>query len=151
MKLKPFSLVPIYDDWENEKKLIGSGILMKKRRNGLPFILKDTYTLLRPDTVSFYNQPITKWVEQTMPLANYNLYSYQKWDVKIIKSSNAHYEVGKIYTFNIRYLIDQISDFEVKSKEHFKDDITEEEYIKQCIKKNKMIDKFIKIDGIELF
>jgi hypothetical protein len=151
MNLLQYQVVPIFEDWENESNLIGSAILLKRRRNGLPFILKDTYSLVRPDTVSFYNQPVTKWIEVNMPLEKYNLYSYQKWDVKIIRSNNPRYQPGKIYTINIRYFIKQVNDLEVKSREHFKDELTEEEYIKLCLKKNKMIDKFMKIDGVELF
>lgn len=150
MILEPYKLVTVYEDWENEKKPIGTALLLKKRRNGLPFVLKDMIETRVPKTISIYDEKITNWETVEKPLTNYNLYSYQKWDVLIIKSNNSKYDRNRVYTLNIRFFVKEVNDSELKLH-HKEKELTEEEYLLLCKKKNKIIDNFIKVNGIEIF
>lgn len=147
---KPFKFVSLYENWQEEKGMIGTGLLVRKKRNGLSFILRDTYTEIEPSTTSFYEEPITEWKQVEKSLGKYNLYSYQRWDVKIIKSQSPKYQHGMMYTFNIRYFVGEVKDNQILS-EQSQNEITEEEYLMECKKKNRPFDSFIKINGIEMF
>jgi len=150
-KLIPYQMITVYQDWENEKIPIGTALLLKKVRSGLPFILKDMEEIKVPKTVTFYEEKITTWELKKKPLTSYNLYSYEKWLVFIVKSDNSFFKEKNTYTLNIRYFIKEVNDSELASVVFDDLELTEEDYIKYCKNKNKIIDKFMEIDGIELF
>ena len=152
---KENQLITIYKDWENEKEVIGTGRLIKFKKKGLPFILKDTDIIKQPNTLSFHGQVITEWEEKEINLSVYRIYNYERWDVKIIKSQIPFYKIGNTYSLNIRYFVDSATD-----KEYFKiinenEDLTEEQeeekYISECISKNLPIDRFLTYGGIQIY
>lgn len=147
---QPYKIVSLYENWQEEKNMIGTGLLLRKKRNGLPFILKDTYVDYEASTISFHDEPITEWKQVEKSLGKYNLYSYQRWDIKMIKTQSPRYVNGQIYTFNIRFFIGEVKDRHLYSDDKEKE-ITEEEYLTDCKKKNKSIDTFIKVNGVEIF
>jgi hypothetical protein len=151
------ALVTIYEDWENEKNIIGTGILIEKRGNGHSFILKDTTKVNVPNTLTFHGQVVTEWIVRDKNLPYYNLFSYERWNILLTVSKNPRYKNNTIYTLNKRYLVEYTTDERLSKiigkgkREDYLEDQEEEKYIEECIKLNKPIDKFLKVDGISIY
>lgn len=129
-------------------KTIGTGILIKKIHNGLNFINDDTITLKIPIEVENLGEKEIKGYHlKKKPLDKYPVFNSQLWQIKLIKSNNTSYRENEIYSFNITYLVGYFTDKNLPGSY----DINEKEYLKWCKDENKLIDKFIEIDGIELF
>lgn len=154
---KKDTLVTIYEDWENEKNVIGTGRLIKYKKTGLPFIIKDTIIRYIPNTLSFHGQLVTEWHSKIVESTTFNIYNYERWDVKIIKSQNPKFRVGDVYSLNIRHLIANTSDknyfkdIKYQKEEELNEEEEEEKYIKECISKNLPIDRFIMYEGLQIY
>lgn len=132
----------------NNTDIIGTGLLLTKLYNGLPYINEDTKLVTTPIEIEILGEKqVMAHKTERVSLKNYPVYNYQKWKVKLIKSENENYVENEIYTFNIPYLVGYFNDKNLPGSY----DIDDEEYLKWCKDENKLIDKFIEIDGVELF
>lgn len=147
---KTNNLVTIFSDWENQKGIIGTGLLVKRVKKGLPFILKDTQIIKVPKKETFHGTDFFKWSEEEKPLGICNQYNYERWVCKIIKSNNPKYNVNETYTFNFRYLEGSFEDSQIFSNVKDDDDEDEESYKNQWKNKN-LIDEFVKVNGEEIY
>lgn len=139
MKLRNGDVVTVYEDWQKACNLIGVACLVKKKRNGLPFILEDTVTVKSPEKTIIYNDPIYNWKDVEVPLEKYKVYNYERWDCLLIKSSNPRYKEGETYSLNIRYLEGEYSDSSLPEENDFRS------------KEGVIIDSFIKINDMDIY
>jgi len=77
-KLKVNNLVVIFSDWENQKGIIGTGLLLKRLKKGLPFILKDTQTVKVPNKKTYHGMDFFNWTDEEKNLGVCNQYNYEK-------------------------------------------------------------------------
>lgn len=149
-KLKANNLVIIFSDWENQKGIIGTGLLLKRLKKGLPFILKDTQTVKIPNKKTYHGMDFFNWTDEEKNLGVYNQYNYEKWLCKIVKSNNPSYQNGSEYSFNIRYLEGSFEDSQIFSNSKDDEDDDENTYKEQWKNKN-LIDEFVKVNGEEIY
>lgn len=149
-KLKANNLVIIFSDWENQKGIIGTGLLLKRLKKGLPFILKDTQTVKIPNKKTYHGMDFFNWTDEEKNLGVYNQYNYEKWLCKIVKSNNPSYQNGSEYSFNIRYLEGSFKDSQIFSNSKDDEDDDENTYKEQWKNKN-LIDEFVKVNGEEIY
>lgn len=147
---KANTLVTIYSDWENQKDVIGTGLLVKKLKKGLPFILKDSQTVKTVKKESFHNTDFFNWTDEEKTLGECNQYNYEKWLCQIVHSSNLSYEIGKSYRFNLRYLEGSFEDSQIFSNSK-NDDEDDENLYKEHWKNKNLIDEFVKFNGEEIY
>lgn len=147
---KANTLVTIYFDWENQKDVIGTGLLVKKLKKGLPFILKDSQTVKTVKKESFHNTDFFNWTDEEKTLGECNQYNYEKWLCQIVHSSNPSYEIGKSYRFNLRYLEGSFEDSQIFSNSK-DDDEDDENLYKEHWKNKNLIDEFVKFNGEEIY
>jgi hypothetical protein len=143
-KFKKGSILPIYEDWQTQKILIGHAVLTDKIKEGLPFILNDSYTVKEPEKTQFYDNIFYNWYDKEKVMPEYDLYSYERWNVFLMKASNSKYKVGETYQLNIRKHLGNIRDGELSSRMEKKED-----YDKDT--NNVLIDSFITVNGIEIY
>ena len=143
-KLRKGSILPIYEDWENSKILIGHAVLTEKIKEGLPFILNDSYTVKEPEKNQYHNNIFYNWYDKEKVMPEYDVYSYERWNVFLMKSTNPRYKVGETYQLNIRKHLGNIRDAELSSRMEKKDG---------CYDRGDdvIIDSFIKINGEEIY
>lgn len=147
---KSNDLVTVFSDWENQKEIIGTVLLIKRIKKGLPFILKDTQIVKVPKKQSFHGTDFFNWTEEEKTLSKCNQYNYEKWLCKVITSENEKYNVNEVYTFNLRYLEGFLEDSQIFS--NCKDDETDDENVyKEQWKNKNLIDEFIKVNGEEIY
>ena len=149
-KLKANNLVVIFSDWENQKGIIGTGLLLKRLKKGLPFILKDTQTVKVPTKKTYHGMDFFNWTDEEKNLGVCNQYNYEKWLCKIVKSNNPSYQNGSEYSFNIRYLEGSFEDSQIFSNSKDDEDDDENTYKEQWKNKN-LIDEFVKVNGEEIY
>lgn len=143
-------LVTVFSDWENQKGIIGTAMLVKRIKKGLPFILKDTQTVKVVKKESFHGTDFFNWTNEEKNLGECNQYNYEKWLCKMIKSTNPAYQVNELYTFNLRYLEGSFEDSQIFSNSKDDEDDDENAYREQWKNKN-LIDEFVKVDGEEIY
>lgn len=150
--LKTNKLVTVFNDWENQKDIIGTVQLIKRLKKGLPFILKDTVTRKVPEKKQFHETIFFEWSDKEEALETTKVYSYEKWLCKVIKSVNPSYPVNTEIRFNIRYLKGDFEDSKIQSnyKDLDNEELEEDTYLVQWKIKN-LIDNFIEIDGKEIY
>lgn len=112
----------IFYDYQYETKPIGRVKLLKFIKEGLPFILDD------------------------MPKERQIIYGIQYWQCEVL-STGGYYPKGYIKIFPIKYITNVGPMTSNKDEEFFDNEITEEEYLQT----QRIIDKFIEIDGTEAF
>lgn len=145
------SIIEVFEDWQNCQKPIGLACLVEKKRDGLTFIIKDSYKTKVANKTIIYNEPYYDWQWQELPLGQYVIYNYERWDCYIIKSCNPKYKDEEIYSLNVRYAMGNYKDSNIITSKRKKKDMTEEEYLSLCVSEGKPIDTFIKVNGIEIF
>lgn len=151
-QLRAHNLVTVYKDWENQKNIIGTALLIKRLSKGLPFILKDTVTIRVPEKKQYHSIEFFEWSDEEQALENTKVYSYEKWLCKIIKSLDEAYPINHEIRANIRYLKGNFTDSEIQSnyKNYDDDDLEEEEYQNQWKMKN-LMDTFIEVNKEQIF
>ena len=111
----------IFSDYQYETKVIGKVKLLEFIREGLTFILED------------------------MPKETQVVFGTQYWRCEIL-SDGGYYPKGYIKTFPIKY-INNIGPITSKQQFDEDEDITEEQYLENQL----IIDKFIEVDGEQIF
>ena len=150
--LKSNNLITVFNDWENQKDIIGTVLLIKRLKRGLPFILKDTISVPTPEKKQFHETIIFEWTNKEQTLETTKVYGYDQWLCKIIKSVNSSYPVNSEARLNIRYLKGDFEDSQIYSnyKNYDEDELEEEEYLSKWKIKN-LMDKFIEVNGKEIY
>lgn len=151
INLEENQLLTVYSDWENQKGVIGTVLLIKRLKKGLPFILKDTKTIKIPKKESFHGNDFFKWHEEEQVLGECNQYNYEKWLCKVIKSQNPSYEINGIYSFNIRYLEGVFEDSQIFSNSKKDDEEQDEDFYRKQWENKNLIDEFVKVNGEEIY
>ena len=145
------SFITIFEDWENEKDIIGTVCLIKKVRNGLPFILKDTEIIKVPKKETFHSTDFFRWSDEEKSLGICKVYNYERWVCKMIKPVKQNYAKNGIYTFNIRYM-EGIYEVSKIFSQYNKDDDEEDETSYKDLWKNKnLMDEFISVNGEQIY
>lgn len=150
-KFKSNHLVTVYTDWQNQKDVIGTALLIKKLKKGLPFILKDTVVVKVPEKVQ--GLEIFEWTEEEKGLGICKVYNSERWLCKMIKSEKEQYPINQEFRFDIRYLEGNFADAEIQSeyKELTEDDVEEEQqYISEWKTKN-LMDEFLLVNGEQIY
>lgn len=150
--LKANKLVTVFNDWENQKDIIGTVLLIKRLKRGLPFILKDTVTKKVPEKKQFHETIFFEWSDEEEALETTKVYSYEQWLCKVIKSVNPSYPINTEVRLNIRYLKGDFEDAQIQSNYKNLDDeeLEEEAYLSQWKIKN-LMDNFIEVNGEEIY
>lgn len=145
------NLVTVFKDWENQKDIIGTVMLVKKLKTGLPFILKDSTTIKIPRKESYHGTDFFNWTDEEKILGSCNVYNYEKWLCKIIKSNDKSFAPNELHNFNLRFLEGNFEDHEIFSKYNKEDEEdTEINYREKWQNKN-LIDEFIAVNGEEIY
>lgn len=150
--LKANNLVTIFKDWENQKNVIGTALLIKRLKRGLPFILKDTISVPTPQKKQFHETIIFEWTDKEKALDTTKVYGYEQWLCKIIKSTDDAYSINTEARLNIRYLKGDFEDSQIQSnyKNPDEDELEEEEYLNKWKIKN-LIDSFVEVNGEQIY
>lgn len=150
--LKANKLITVFNDWENQKDVIGTVLLIKRLKRGLPFILKDTVTKKVPEKKQFHETIFFEWSDEEEALETTKVYGYEQWLCKVIKSVNPSYPINTEVRLNIRYLKGDFEDAQIQSnyKNLDEDELEEEAYLTQWKIKN-LMDKFIEVNGEEIY
>ena len=122
--------ISIYQKWQTNEKQLGTAILIDKVRNGLPFILEDTYS-----------DPLLDNTKLKIPESLTPVYNYQRWLIQfktITPLGEGSIRVGDIREYNIRYL---------EAIGLSRSSVPEDEYIQDRVPQ----DNFLTIDGVEIF
>lgn len=151
-ELRAHNLVTAYKDWENQKDMIGTVLLIKKLSKGLPFILRDTVTVKVPEKKQYHSIEFFEWSDKEQALDTTKVYSYEKWLCRVVKPVSSDVHVNTEMRINIRYLKGDFSDSEIQSnyKNSDEDDLEEEGYQKQWKIKN-LMDTFIEVNGEQIY
>lgn len=150
-ELSKNNFITVFEDWENEKEIIGTICLIKKIKNGLPFILKDTETVKVPKKETFHSTDFFKWSDEEKSLGICKVYNYERWLCKMIKPIKKNYAKNTLYTFNIRYLEGAYDDSKIFSQYNKNDDEEDEKSYKELWKNKNLIDEFVSVDGEQIY
>lgn len=126
--MKIGDILTIYQDWQTNKKELGKAVLIEKIRNGSTFIVDDFF-------VCEGDEHIYRIPESLTPV-----YNYQRWRVQFNELTDygkQSIKVSDIRDKNIRFL-----ETVGMSRSSIPEDFISNEYLK---------DKFLKINGVEVF